>query len=248
MHPMRVPDQAPARARRDIDRSRAVTPCELDVAALAARDSAAPVPSVCPHVEKVREELARELHDVVAQRLNVAVVELELLRRQETGAVAERATRLQRHAREALEGIRAVISGLRVDPAAGAAFVDSIKQLLAEFGAETGIVTGLELHAWPDSVPAVVALHARRIIEEALCNVRRHSGASRVDVFLQGANGMLEVTLHDDGRAVARQRSGGFGIRGMQERAALLGGGLRVEIEPGCGTTVRGLFPGGCAA
>lgn len=240
MHQLRATVPAPARGQgaREVRSTRSVC-LEHDTVS---------VPSSCPHAERVREELARELHDVVAQRLNVAVVELELLRRQQRGAVAARAERLQRHTREALEGIRTVISGLRVDAAAGAAFVDSIQRLLVEFWADTGIETGLEVHAWPDSLPADVALHARRIIEEALSNVRWHSGASRVDVILEGADGMLEVNVRDDGRAVARQRPGGFGIRGMQERAALLGGRLRVETVPGCGTTVRGLFPAGCVA
>jgi signal transduction histidine kinase len=77
-----------------------------------------------------------------------------------------------------------------------------------------------------------------RVLQEALTNVRRHSGARNVLVILrtEGDDLIAEVT---DGRSLGRGSVPGVGLRSMQERAALLGGELEVHGEPGEGTTVR---------
>jgi signal transduction histidine kinase len=86
-----------------------------------------------------------------------------------------------------------------------------------------------------------------RIIEEALTNVRLHSGAGLVEVALGPSVGRyLAVEVKDDGRGTesgAGGRAPGMGVLGMQERAVLLGGRIEVETMAGGGTTVRAILP-----
>jgi signal transduction histidine kinase len=85
-----------------------------------------------------------------------------------------------------------------------------------------------------------------RIVEEALTNVRMHSGARHARVVLQTlSSDRLVVMVEDDGRGVEVDvaRPVGLGTVGMRERAMLLGGELRIEGRPGIGTRVYALFP-----
>jgi signal transduction histidine kinase len=85
-----------------------------------------------------------------------------------------------------------------------------------------------------------VATAAYRIAQEALTNVARHSGASRVDVLLRVEEGALLLSVEDDGRGFGPERleeSKGLGVIGMRERASLIGGTL--SIGPGAGGGIR---------
>jgi signal transduction histidine kinase len=82
-------------------------------------------------------------------------------------------------------------------------------------------------------------------VQEALANVARHARARHVEVTLAMQGNALEIAVHDDGVGFdvdARQRNG-LGLTGMSERAALAGGQLEIESEPGAGTTLRARFP-----
>ncbi|MDP8900179.1 MAG: ATP-binding protein [Actinomycetota bacterium] len=83
-----------------------------------------------------------------------------------------------------------------------------------------------------------------RIVQEALTNVRRHSGARRVNVALSSDDGTLRAEVSDDGRGFDPEAlPPGVGTLGMRERALGLGGRIEVESEPGAGTTVRFVAP-----
>jgi signal transduction histidine kinase len=84
-----------------------------------------------------------------------------------------------------------------------------------------------------------------RVVQEALTNARRHSGAERVSVALRRDGGDLVAEISDDGRGFDPQSSSGVGLSSMRERAAALGGRLEVESEPGHGTAVRLRVPHG---
>jgi signal transduction histidine kinase len=88
---------------------------------------------------------------------------------------------------------------------------------------------------------AAMAYNLYRIVEEALSNVRQHSGAASVDVNLLSADGKVVLTVHDDGRGLLRtgpSRRPGLGMVGMEERAVLLGGQLDVSSDSHRGGTV----------
>jgi signal transduction histidine kinase len=82
-----------------------------------------------------------------------------------------------------------------------------------------------------------------RVVQEALQNCARHAGASRVAVALEKAPKSVLLHVEDDGKGFAVSRTRGMGLLGMEERVAQLGGKLRVQSEPGRGTTVIAELP-----
>jgi signal transduction histidine kinase len=203
--------------------------------------------------DEARTELARELHDRVAQNLTSMLLELELFKRDEADreVVARRLGDLQDYTREVLTNVRELLYELRGAPGVEHHFARGIRKgLLRQFSLRTGVEVRMRVaRTWPRSLPSAAAINLYRILQEALNNVRLHSGARRVWVTLQvGSSGRAELTVRDDGRGIAAAleavRYGGMGWLGMSERAVLLGGELTVASRRGGGTTVRAGFPG----
>jgi signal transduction histidine kinase len=225
-----VGDEMPTQPQRGRNVS-AIPAVHLDLIGVPA--AALPRPGA---LDEARAWLARELHDGAVQRLTVMAVEIERLRRR-TGLAGE-LEQLQSTTRAALNDLRKLLYDLREEPAFDARFVESIRDLLAELAAVSEVEADLVVHSWPEELPFHLAANLRRIVGESLSNVRRHSGATRVTVTLQAVDGALAVTVADNGRGIL-STEGGFGLRGMGERARQLGGRVTVESRPGHGTTVR---------
>jgi signal transduction histidine kinase len=105
----------------------------------------------------------------------------------------------------------------------------------------------LDLEPAPD-VSVRVKLGLYRILQEALSNVRRHAEVGAASVRLRSRSGKVVLEIADEGRGfdppqlsgkAATERSEHIGLRGMRERAALIGGTLRISSQPGRGTRVR---------
>lgn len=190
---------------------------------------------------EARTWLARELHDGAVQHLTVMVVELERLKRAAAPVALER---LQATTRTALAELRRLLYELRDEPTMDSCFSASVRERLEQLADATGIEADLIIHSWPDELPSHQASHLYRIASEALSNVRHHSGASRVTVTLQVVDASLALTITDNGRGI-RTREGGFGLRGMRERAQLLDGRISLDAAPEGGTTVRCVVPFG---
>jgi signal transduction histidine kinase len=156
-------------------------------------------------------------------------------------------------ARRSLDEARRAIWALRPEALEHGSLGRALGELAAGFGFQTGIdtqsaVTGEEDELLPDAQEALL-----RIAQEALANVRKHSRAHRVQLTLSYLDQAILLDVCDDGsgfdpRAPARTGSGGgFGLPGMRERVAALGGTLTVESAPGQGTTVAAALPRGAA-
>jgi two-component system sensor histidine kinase UhpB len=110
------------------------------------------------------------------------------------------------------------------------------------FAAQTGIEADLdadEAEAGAGKLQPDEEIAVYRIAQEALANVARHAGASRVSVGLRTRGSGVELTVRDDGRGFSvegQASSGGLGLGGMAERARLVGGELTIESRPGAGT------------
>jgi signal transduction histidine kinase len=192
----------------------------------------------------VRRWLARELHDGVVQTLTAMLVELELLKGEHRGtAVAPRLDSIQGRTREVLGGLRHLVCEVRGEPGDVEDFEGRVAALLGGFESATGIRCRLTTSpSWPTRLAAPVAFHLHRIVEEALRNVRYHSGALQVTLELGTAGRHLVLTVADDGQGIdwlpGPARATGMGMLGMQERAVILGGHLTVSSPPQGGTTV----------
>jgi two-component system sensor histidine kinase UhpB len=190
---------------------------------------------------EARAWLARELHDGAVQHLTVMVVELEHLKRASAPAALER---LQATTRSALDELRRLLYELRDEPTMETGFTEAIRERLEQLATVSGIEADLVIHTWPDELPSHQAWHLSRIASEALANVRRHSGATRVTVTLQVVGSSLAITITDNGRGLGSPESG-FGLRGMRERAHLLDGRITLNTPPAGGTRVRCIVPFG---
>ena len=198
----------------------------------------------------IKQHVARELHDRVAQTLTGMLIELETFKVEQFGraSVLREATELQDSTRQVLQSIREMLYDLRGEPASEDSFVSVIQGLLGRFEEKTRIAVELMVSpSWPKKLRSAAALNLYRIVEEALTNIRLHSGAHSVRVALEWLSGTeLAVIVRDDGAGIHSSETlliGGMGVLGMRERAVLLGGRLTVESNPGGGTTVQAVVP-----
>ncbi|WP_399344805.1 sensor histidine kinase [Umezawaea sp. Da 62-37] len=200
-------------------------------------------------VYQERERIARDLHDVIIQRLYATGVQLDLLGRRlgkqldarETTRLTEAVDQLD----ETIAEVRATVRALRsADPGKSAHrdLVDSVRAETRIAGELLGFAPVLDVEGDPTDVPANLADHLRAALREALSNVVRHSGAHSVRVDLHREPHRLLLRVTDDGcgipRDVARR-----GLRHLEERAIAAGGSSEVTSSPRTGTTITWQVP-----
>jgi len=199
-----------------------------------------------------RSRLARDLHDVLAHSLSVLAVQLETARltaiTQAAGAnLVGQITAAHKQTCVGILNARRALAMLRDDEPPGPA---SVPGLVSETAAALGIPIALEVDGVPRPLDPEAGLMLYRVVQEALANVAKHAGRGvRVTVRLAWAPGGVEVSVVDsggDGAGVGLP-SGGFGLTGMSERAALKGGHLRVGRSDD-GFAVRLWLPAGLPA
>lgn len=191
-----------------------------------------------------RMRIARELHDVTAHTLAVVAVQAgvaaEIQRDDPDGARAALET-VRQAARDAMAELRAAVGvlrdGSRADgPAPPAPTLDRLPELVE------GTRAVLISEGTPRRLPRAVEATAYRILQEAVANAVRHSGAERIEVRVGYQPDGLSLTVDDDGRGGGGPP--GNGLRGMVERARGLGGWLLAEPRGEGGFQVRGWLPG----
>jgi signal transduction histidine kinase len=194
--------------------------------------------------ESERRRWARELHDETLQGLAGLQVLLS-----SAGPEADRDTLDQAVAlavgqvQEQIEGLRSLINELR--PAALDQFglQPALVSLLTRMAAVEGLDVVSEIELGPQRLDPEIETTIYRIVQEALTNVAKHARADHVRVRLRVGTGAIDVGISDDGRGFDPARPvSGFGLLGMRERAALVGGRIEVTSSD-AGTTLRGTFP-----
>ena len=179
-----------------------------------------------------RERVARELHDTLTQNLTGLTLQLEAARRRPTPEVLETALNI---ARESLESVRQTMVDLRAPELQGKTLAQALREWTRDFCARTGIRVDLEVEDFALDVGWEV--HLLRLAQEALQNVDKHSGASSAGLSLKSSKGRLILRCWDEGRGPSGKP--GLGLTGMRERAAFLGGKLKVSRRPQGGTLVE---------
>jgi signal transduction histidine kinase len=193
-----------------------------------------------------RLRIARELHDVLAHTISVIAVQagvaLDALPT-DSDLAREALLQVRAAARQAGPELRAALGPLRTDEdLAPAPRLDSLPALLSPLRA-AGVSVSLDVSPGSSPLPHPVELTAYRIVQESLTNVARHSGARTVEVCVVRDGSSVRVSVRDDGAGSVPLHTGGFGIVGMRERAALLGGSLSAGPRPGGGFEVSAVLP-----
>jgi signal transduction histidine kinase len=201
--------------------------------------------------ESERTRWARELHDETLQQLAGLRVLLAGARR---SGEAERMSRAIDSALEqittAIADLRSLITELRPAALDELGTKPALESLVARFGRHAGLEIELEVDLACENGDAdqrhAPELEATvyRLVQEALNNVAKHAAAMRVEISVTDRAGEIVLTIRDDGKGFDPQKaSGGFGLLGMRERLALVGGALEIESAPGDGALIRATMP-----
>jgi signal transduction histidine kinase/ligand-binding sensor domain-containing protein len=192
-----------------------------------------------------RNRIAREIHDTLAQGYVGISVQLEvlagLLRMSKMEAAAKHLDVTRGYVREGLADARQSIWALRSQDAGETTLPVNLRRLVeAEGNGE--LEARFSIFGAYRPLPPGTEREILRVAQEAIHNVKKHAGARAVTVQLEYRPGEIALEVRDDGQGFAVGEApapGHFGLTGMRERAAVIGGTLEVSSEPGGGTTVR---------
>ena len=194
-----------------------------------------------------RTRIAREIHDILADTLSALAAHLERARASVDGddtEAAELIEEAQRLARRGLGEVGSAVATLRGDDSPGLAL---LPRLAHDFERQTGTPCALTVADGSAALPVELQAALFRVAQEALTNVRKHAVSRRVDVKVRCPPGRVELIVENHGLPRSRGRreaadASGYGIAGMRERAALLGGEL-VATDTRDGFSVRLTLP-----
>jgi|RhiMethySRZTD1v2_1073278.scaffolds.fasta_scaffold02586_12 signal transduction histidine kinase len=200
--------------------------------------------------EQERRSLARELHDEVGQALTAIKMSVGVaLRTPGTHPRAQAALEEARGVAEAtLQGVRDLSQLLHPSMLDDFGLPETLAAYLRNFSKRTGIRAQFSHEAGNDRMPPDIEVCLYRIVQEALTNVARHSGALSCSVALQQRDGEVELVIEDSGRGVVLTAGGadvrrGLGLMGMRERAQALAGRFELSDRPGGGTRIVVTLP-----
>lgn len=197
-----------------------------------------------------RTRIARDLHDVVAHSVSVMVIQAAAARRNlatSPEAAADALESIESTGRQTMTELRSILGVLRAaEPAAGTRLAPQPSLASLDTLVETnGLPIVLSIDGNVTAVPESVSVTAYRLVQEALTNVRRHAGdAASVAVELVVGSDDLAIEVADTGRGAGALRTAdGFGIIGMRERVAAVGGTVDAGPRPGGGWKVNASLP-----
>jgi signal transduction histidine kinase len=194
-----------------------------------------------------RERIARDLHDSIIQDLFAVGLSLQSA----SGRVASHPTEVAARIEEAVEQLDETIGALRrfifdlrppmwARPSLRRELADLVGQLSAPYDARVS----LDVNCPADLLPPDLSDELVQIVKEALSNSLRHSGASEIGVRVGCGRSQVVLSVSDDGSGFdPARKTKGMGLANMAERVRDAGGSIRVDSEPGAGTTVRVSIP-----
>jgi two-component system sensor histidine kinase UhpB len=200
--------------------------------------------------EAERLRVARGLHDEVGQVLTGVLLQLDSLARADDVSRANEIEETKQSVRQALEEVRRIARELRPEMLEHLGLVSALTELSRRFADQSGLLVS---RRFADGLPplsgeAEIAVY--RVAQESLTNVARHADASRVEIALEPGVESVVLRIADDGRGLPEalaSSNGHTGLRGMRERALLVGGALAVKRSSEGGVEVRLEVPAGGA-
>jgi len=187
--------------------------------------------------EAERLRIAQELHDQVGQELTAVLLGLSRVTERVPADVREGALAVQDAVRHSLEDVRRIAIELRPEALDDLGLASSLEVLCERFSAQLDLdIAGYVAPDLPP-LPAEVELVVYRVAQEALTNVARHSASSRAELTLTWTPTRLTLRIRDHGLGLPADSAPGTGMRGMHERAALIGASLSIgnrRAQSGC--------------
>jgi PAS domain S-box-containing protein len=199
--------------------------------------------------DEERRRIARELHDDTGQTLTGLLVGLRSI--EASGTVTETremAEQLRGIAAEGLSNLQRMVSGLHPTALDELGLSAAVTRHVHQFSELHGLPVTLQVvGVKPDGLPSLVQNTIYRVLQEALTNIAKHSRARAARVRLSWRKAMVELQVKDNGVGIRQQSGGapgpGLGLKGMRERAALLGGVIDIDSTPSEGTTINCRIP-----
>lgn len=197
--------------------------------------------------ELERRALSRELHDEVGQTLSAVLLELRNL-------AVGLGTRPEEQSRQRVESVRDLVEGavrvvrnmallLRPSMLDDLGLIPALKWQARETSKSASMEVTVAADLATDVLPEEYKTCIYRVVQEALHNCVKHSGATTVCVRVEHAGERLLVTIQDDGKGFDVHETKGLGLLGIQERVARLGGRFNVHSQPGQGTILLAELP-----
>ena len=196
--------------------------------------------------ENERRSISRELHDEVGQSLGALLVDIGRLSNTVGGSNPEAKAQLDNLksvAERTVQSVRNIALLLRPSMLDDLGLAAALEWQGREVSRRTEIEVTVDSEGVPEDLPDEHKIYIYRLVQEALNNAVRHSGARNAKVLVERRGASILVQVSDDGRGFDPARSRGMGILGMEERVKRLGGTLRVESRPGAGSTVTAELP-----
>jgi signal transduction histidine kinase len=205
--------------------------------------------AACFAVTEERDRLANEIHDTLAQAFAGILLHLEAV--PDAGGMgqrygsdwAERLACAKHLAKCGLDDTRRILLGLRPRDLDDTNLAGGLKVLADRYALEWGIACKFRAVGQEADLPTAVQDELYRVSQEALCNVRKHSHATLVCIFLNWGADRISLIISDNGQGFSGKRPktamGGFGLSSMRERVLRIGGTIDICSTPGRGTEVR---------
>jgi len=199
--------------------------------------------------ESERTRIAREIHDSLGQALTAFKLQLAAARdaaRKEAPALEARLHETALMVDDLVKSVRRIATDLRPPILDQLGLPAAVEWLAQDFSHRTGIRCEATVLPTDDAIVDELATALFRIVQEALTNVLRHAGATRVNIELAMKSGCVALEINDDGSGITEADTigpGSLGILGMRERASAVGGVLEVTPRAGGGTRVAAWFP-----
>ena len=200
-------------------------------------------------LEQERSRIARELHDHAGQALLALRAELQVLKHYLPLGADQALSQIEHLDRIVLEtsrDLRQLAHDLRPPLLSELGLIPALEQYVEDFASrqKIGVVFNVHAHAPELRLPEAIELVCYRVVQEALTNLARHARASQVNIRLKLSPGWLQMNVVDNGIGFNprnQTRISGFGLVGMRERVAAVGGEFKIWSRPGQGTrlTVR---------
>jgi signal transduction histidine kinase len=195
-----------------------------------------------------RNRLARELHDTLAHSLSGATVQLEAVQALWEVKPLEARQMLDQALEATQNGLteaRRALGSLRASPLDGLGLSLAISDMAKSTAARGNLHLKLEAQNHIENLPPDVEQCIYRVAQEAMANVARHADATSMRVFLRHDSRALTLTIADDGRGFdpAQVNDARYGLKGLRERAEMIGAALQIDSTLKTGTTIKLVVP-----